>query len=80
MAKTWGQEYKPINYISVSYLQLLSNRPIRPNYSPNGIMAYPGFMISDNFGLELQTGLFRTGSDFELNNFTAAYNVYRFSV
>ncbi len=69
----WGQEYKPINYFGISYLQLHRGQTAGPNYSPNGIMARLGFMTGDHFGLELQAGLSQTGGDFELNNLTAAY-------
>jgi len=69
----WGQEYKPINYFGISYLQLHSSRTAGPDYSPNGIMARLGFMMGDNLGLELQTGLSQTRGNFELNSVTAAY-------
>ncbi len=69
----WGQQYKPINYFGISYLQLQSSPTAGLNYSPNGILARLGFMMGDHFGLELQTGFSQTGRNFELNNVSAAY-------
>jgi len=69
----WGQEYKPINYFGISYLQLHGSQTGGPDYSPNGIIARLRFMMGDNLGLELQTGLSQTRGNFELNSVTGAY-------
>ena len=69
----WAEEYRPVNYFGISYMQLDGGRSAGPDYRPNGIMARLGFMMSDTFGLELQTGLSQSSSGFELNNVAAAY-------
>ncbi len=68
-----GEEYQPLNYFGISFLQLEGNRTGGPDFRPNGILARLGFMGGDHFGLELQTGLTQTGNDFELKNVAGAY-------
>ncbi len=68
-----ANDYEPLNYFGISFLQLEGNRASGPGYHPDGVLARLGFMGGDHFGLELQTGLSQTSDRFELKNVTGAY-------